>query len=651
VSFFGKPKIPSSEEGQEVRNFRLQTSAKGVVIPVVFGTARIAGNLLWFGDYQAYATEEGGGKGAGSSPGSLSYAYVFSYLMGLCEGPIVGVRKYWADKGVYGQISYPAYYGLALGTYPQAAWTHLVTDHPTEAIPYPGIAYIYLANRIQYTSYLSNYNYEVQGFNIVATLDDANPADVVEHIVKNTKTGLGLCAGSDGVTLDTDEYRKWCLASGLLISPSFKEQRSALSQLTEILEETFSTVVIHDGSTVLLIPLADTAVTGNGETWTPNVTPVYDLGYDDFISDDDQDPVRITRKSPADLFNNLKIECLDRDLEYNTTLVEASDQGSIDAYVLRDAGVKRYPHICLPAIGRTLVQLSLQRGLYVKNLYAFRLGLKYQLLEPMDVVTLTDPGLGLSLYPVRIVSIDETEEGGGFDIVAEDFPAGIGHSALYQTEASSGAVINYNVDPGNVNTPLIFCPPGTMTAGRSEIWISLSGNNNNWGGADVHVSSDNSTYKFAGRASMGSRMGVLSGNLATGNDPDAVNTLPVNLTMSRGELLSVDPVSANRLGTLSIIKNGNNTEYVGYETATLTTQYNYNLTVLRRGQHGTAIQGWNANAQFARLSQRAGRYDESCFKLPLDPEWSTRGTRLFRQSLKCRHIPLPRRIPCRCLRE
>jgi hypothetical protein len=66
-------------------------------------------------------------------------------------------------------------------------------------------------------------------------------------------------------------------------------------------------------------------------------------------------------------------------------------------------------------------QLMLQRKLYVRNTYKFRLGLRYALLEPMDIVLISDAALGLSQAPVRITQIEEDQDG-ELTITAEEIP-------------------------------------------------------------------------------------------------------------------------------------------------------------------------------------------------------------------------------------
>ncbi|MGH7060968.1 MAG: phage tail protein, partial [Stellaceae bacterium] len=183
-------------------------------------------------------------------------------------------------------------------------------------------------------------------------------------------------------------------------------------------------------------------------TWTPDTTVIYDLGEDDFIVQESSvgitlgpnpggpalrqgatpitggftdDPVHVTRSSPADADNYVQLECLDRANAYNTTIVDAFDQGSIDLYgVRKDTSLKARAIVDFLGVAPIVAQLVLQRGLLYRNTYSFQLGWKYCLLEPMDLVAISDSRLGLANQTVRITSVVEDEEG-TLSITAEDF--------------------------------------------------------------------------------------------------------------------------------------------------------------------------------------------------------------------------------------
>ena len=63
----------------------------------------------------------------------------------------------------------------------------------------------------------------------------------------------------------------------------------------------------------------------------------------------------------------------------------------------------------------------LQRKQYIRNTYKFQLGWAYCLLEPMDIVLLTDTRLGPAAAPVRVTSVEENGDG-ALTIEAEEIP-------------------------------------------------------------------------------------------------------------------------------------------------------------------------------------------------------------------------------------
>lgn len=95
--FFGPS--PPTQEGPRLTDLNVQSSAEGVGIPIVFGRARIAGNVIWAQPIkETRHEEEVGGKGMGGGGTQVSYTYSVSFAIGLCEGPIAGIRKIWADS-------------------------------------------------------------------------------------------------------------------------------------------------------------------------------------------------------------------------------------------------------------------------------------------------------------------------------------------------------------------------------------------------------------------------------------------------------------------------------------------------------------------------------------------------------------------------
>lgn len=150
-------------------------------------------------------------------------------------------------------------------------------------------------------------------------------------------------------------------------------------------------------------------------------------------------------------------------------------------------------------------------------------------------------------------------------------------------------------DPGDANPPIIFEPDPDLAGDTPEVWIMGSGGPF-WGGAQVHVSLDGTTYSHIGWLIAGASQGVLTAPFPAGPDPDTVNTLSVDLSMSRGQLLSGTEQDADFMLPTLCYCDG---EFVAFSNATLTGLHTYDLdTYIRRGTHGTAIEAHAAGTQF-----------------------------------------------------
>lgn len=184
-------------------------------------------------------------------------------------------------------------------------------------------------------------------------------------------------------------------------------------------------------------------------------------------------------------------------------------------------------------------------------------------------------------------------------------PIGVGTAHLYPKQATAGAPLDPFADPGDTNPPIVFEPPAALTGGAVEAWLIASGGAG-WGGCQLWISTDGSTYSLAGTVYKGARQGVLSANLPAAADPDTSDMLAVDLTQSQGKLLSGTQADADAYVTLCYVDG----ELISYETATLVATFKYDLTYLRRGAYATPIGAHASGAKFARF----GPNDPSLFR-------------------------------------
>lgn len=110
-----------SVTGPRLGEARNLSSAFGAPIPKPYGTARIAGNVIWAGPVQerkhvTVNRTSSGGKGFGgrstTSQTVTTFTYDRDFALSIGEGPINGVRRIWAD----GRLIYNVAQGASLGS-------------------------------------------------------------------------------------------------------------------------------------------------------------------------------------------------------------------------------------------------------------------------------------------------------------------------------------------------------------------------------------------------------------------------------------------------------------------------------------------------------------------------------------------------------
>ncbi len=611
----------------EYTGLQIQTAVNALPIPIVWGESKLAPNVIWYNNFQAHPSGggSGGGKGGlfgggGGGGGSNGYAYTAAVMMALVEGPITGINQIWKDQSVYTLSSL----GLTLfsGTTPQPVWSYLAAAYPAQALAYQGTAYVCAPNyNLSSSATLDNHNFEVEGFRYGTGYGpgyaavDADPALIVSDFLTNAQFGVGFPAGSiDATTLFGSgadaSYETYCRAVGLALSPALNDQEQASSVLARWLQLT-NTAAVWSGGQLRFIPYGDSPVTGNGVTFNPNVAPIYALADDDFKIDPHEDPLQVSRSDPYAAYNVWRLEIAERGNAYNLTPVEARDQNAIELYGMRIASTVTAHEICDQNIGAVAAQLLLQRGLYIRNTVKFRLSWEYCLLDPMDLVTVSDATLGLTNAPIRITEIEE-DENGLLQVTAEEFPPGAATATLYPVQPVTNDPIDRNVAAAAVNPPIIFEPPASLAGVTPQIWVAASGGgagiaDPNWGGAFVWLSLDSVSYSRIGMITAAARQGVLTSTLPnyTGPNPDGADALAVDLAESGGTLAGGSMLDAQLGNTLSIV----DSELLSYETATLTAANTYALTTLYRGLYGSAVAAHAPGAPFARLDGAVFAYD------------------------------------------
>ena len=101
--YLDPPKGPTVN-GPRLDDLTVQTSTYGAVIPRVYGTVTVNGNVFWLENNALKETvtkKKSGGKGGGSKTTTRTYTYSATFAVGLCKGPIVGIRRIWIEADLF----------------------------------------------------------------------------------------------------------------------------------------------------------------------------------------------------------------------------------------------------------------------------------------------------------------------------------------------------------------------------------------------------------------------------------------------------------------------------------------------------------------------------------------------------------------------
>jgi hypothetical protein len=619
---------------------RVSASVQGTPIPIGCGQTRWPPILIDYAGFSATPAKSSGSKGGvigSSGKGNTGqYTYACSAISLLGEGVVEQICTIYngnnvdflvapsaqtlADLNAIGIPSSDITTGNATyntifhqGNYTDTADSWWAANFPTHALAHRGLSYVVWPNlQLGSSPSFPSFTVEAQwsiSSDIAALGPDANPADWIQAFLTNADWGVqGFPPSAIG---DFATARNYWRATGMLISLSLCSPVAANSHLKSLMEA-LNCEFRQSGAVFDIVPYGDVAVTGNGYTYTPNTTPVYSLGPNDFLPNQGSlGQGGMTGKSflvfsaanPLDVFNKIQVKYLDRANLYNPVTIYWTDDASITAQGrIRLSDLKDNSFFNLASAATMSITLQGQRLQAQMRQWQCTVGRQFVLLDVMDLVTLTEPTFGLVNQLMRITEIDENADS-TLTLTMEEVPL-TASAPVYNTQSSLGAGRLNNAPPGAVNPPYFFEPPVQLTGGGLQLVIGLSGSvPANFGGCDVYYSTDSETYSLLGRFEGSTRMGVLTAPLpsvsSAVNPPtiDAADTLAVNLSESAAELTSVSPASFAANATISVVDQ----EVVAYQTATLLAGNTYDLTTLSRGIYGSAIAAHAAGALFMRL--------------------------------------------------
>ena len=574
----------TTTRANKISEFTVSTAEYGSAVPEVLGTVRLAGNIIYYDDFEAHEHKEvqRAGKGGGSKHINITYTYTVAAILGLCEGEINGINRVWVGKDVYRYPNEKIQMTLFRGTQDQQPWAYTQGKHPEKTLAYSGLAYVAGVVDLGDSGAFPSYNFEVKG-KLLDTGDgiDVNPADYIRYVLDK--------AGLKDVEIDgLENYREYCREADILISTPPDEKTKTVRDIVNEIAELTNAYVFWSNDQFKIVPLADRRV-GN---WMPNKQIIYDLTSDDFIPQSEGELVRYERKDGSENYNQFPVEFINRSNGYEKETVTYQFTDDIKKYGSRQAGVFSANYIYTKERAVKIAEQIARNNFYGRNRYTFKLDWCFCRLEVGDLVTLTDEYSGMEKQVAVISEVTEDKDG-LLMFRAISMPEGDYEPAKYDVHENDRPYLNLN-DTACDTVPVMFQPPADMTKAGLELWIAAKGKEKNWGGCSVYVSDDNEHYIHAGDINNSSRLGEVK---SYGEDKIKVTC--------NGQLLSGKPEDAERGNTMCWIGG----ECLSYTTATLQSDGTYLLEGLVRGQYNTVKTAHKAGEPFVRL-------DNYLLKLP-----------------------------------
>lgn len=218
-----------TQYGPRLNDLKVMTSSYGGRIPIVYGTIRIAVNIIWSTPLrETIHTEEAKGGGDPPSPETKTFTYDLSCAALICEGEIGGVSRIWMNNEiVYDVTPFASPEQLAAngrlaatvrvytGTTTQPQDPTIVAEEGATTTPaYRGIAYV-VFDSLQLERFGNHMpNIEVE----VAQSVSAVPPAVTQ--VADTNVGNGYFpfgafgnVGTARTSVDEQRRRIWCGAT------------------------------------------------------------------------------------------------------------------------------------------------------------------------------------------------------------------------------------------------------------------------------------------------------------------------------------------------------------------------------------------------------------------------------------------------------
>ncbi len=519
-------------------------------------------------------------------------------------------------------------FSLINGVEGQAPWSYLTGAHPDAALGYSGIATVQSsALQLGSSAEMPQLSFEVVGSYLAGgSIVDCNPSDVLYAYLTDHLFGIDFPTANIEWTLTSSNLQTggtyllvpitsspgynaqafWA-ANNYFISPVIDNQTTVSQEFANILEAGQTAAIWSEGL-LKLRPYGDTSAAGNGFVYQPLTQPVFDLGIDDFVAGAGEEAIKVTRSAWNGTYNVVQVQFSDRLNGYDNEIIQEEDLASIQAFGEQREDPQDYSAFIRSAsTAQWVANMRVKRLSNIRNSYEFTIPAVYDILEPMDLVTLTHPGYGFNKLPVRITKIEDDPEK-GLTITAEDFPYGIANATLYPKQTNLALNPSPALqEPGNAE-PLILELPDQFSQfqGYTMRIYAVPDDPTNWGGAEVWLSGDNVEFDAQGSITTPALAGTLTASVLAGTgDPDTGSIIDIAVSNN----LQILPASSFDFANLAescllcIVDAAGTFEILAYQNAVLTGVNTYQITTLHRGLFGTTRAAHASGSKVLKMDQ------------------------------------------------
>jgi hypothetical protein len=302
--------------------------------------------------------------------------------------------------------------------------------------------------------------------------------------------------GPNAGTSTWEAFDNYCKAMGIRFSLCLTSQQAAWPLVVDILESANAVPFRSQG--LLKVFVRETAtITGNGSTYTPKAEhagPVATIPAAHL-----REPMSIEPEGTDAQWNRLTVNWSNRAKSYSTEPLVIEDAGGVARKGPIDASACDWPWITTPQTAMTCAWLRMRHRMRTGRTYTVAIDQRYMLLEPGDIVTVSDGQI-----PARNVRILRISEGFADwrEIEAEDV---VVSSTAVSPPGSSTSTTGTASIATPVNLPIIFV---ALIGGLLQVWILLSGGAG-WRGCAVQQSWDGITWESVGTCAKQSPTGHL----------------------------------------------------------------------------------------------------------------------------------------------